>query len=288
MALMHRIPPNNYWFGTHYNVNLYRGCNFGCIYCDSRSDCYHIDNFSQVILKPDIQNQIVKEMKQKRKKGVISLGAMSDSYNSFESKQKATRFFLECADRYGFGVQITTKSDLICRDIDLLRSISRHSPVCIAFTITAADDALAKQIEPYAPSSKRRFAALEMFRQQGIFSGITMMPLIPELNDTADNISAILQQAKKTGALFIHPFLGVTTRDGQREYFLAHLKELYPELADRLSRKFKKQYIWQRSAMTKHYRMIHSYGAAHDMHVSMPDIIHTYQAPYQEIQLSMF
>ncbi|MEI6578779.1 MAG: radical SAM protein, partial [Eubacteriales bacterium] len=134
----------NVWFGSNYNMNIYKGCCHGCIYCDSRSECYRVENFDTVRAKENALATIERELKSKRKTGVIGTGAMSDPYNPFEKEHELTRGALALINRYRFGVAIATKSDLVARDIDILKEISKHSPVLIKLTVTAADDALCK------------------------------------------------------------------------------------------------------------------------------------------------
>ena len=151
---------NKTWFGTDYTMNIYKGCMHGCIYCDSRSDCYHIDHFDTVRAKENALLLIRNELRRKVKPGVICTGAMSDPYNPFESELCLTRHALELIEAYEFGVAIATKSDLITRDIDVLGGIQTKAPVICKITLTTLDDALAKKIEPYAPSPSRRLEAL--------------------------------------------------------------------------------------------------------------------------------
>jgi DNA repair photolyase len=155
---------------------------------------------------------------------------MSDPYNPKEAEYKFTEWALRLIDCYGFGVNIITKSDLVIRDIDLLKKINLHSPVGIGITITATNDELARRIEPSAPASSRRFAALKNLNSNGIYAGILMTPILPFISDTLENISAIVKLAAENGARFIYPSLGMTLRDGQREYFYRALDNLYPGL----------------------------------------------------------
>lgn len=137
---------NSTWFGNNFNMNIYKGCSHGCIYCDSRSECYQVENFDEVRAKENALALIEHELKSKRKRGIIGTGAMSDPYNPLEKEFMLTRGALELINRYGFGVSIATKSDLIIRDIDILKAISAHSPVVVKMTITTADDILCKKL----------------------------------------------------------------------------------------------------------------------------------------------
>lgn len=221
------------WFGKRYNMNLYRGCVHGCIYCDSRSDCYRIADFDTIAVKAEALPLLEREMRGKRRKGIIGIGAMSDPYNPLERQLRLTEQSLALMDRYGFGVHIPTKSDLIVRDIALLRAIAGHSPVSVGITITACSDQLAQAIEPAAPSSTRRFAALRQLAGNGIYSGILMMPILPFISDSRENILTLVRTAADCGVQYIYPWFGLTLRPGQREYFYQALDRLYPGLKRR-------------------------------------------------------
>ena len=216
------------WFGAQWNMNLYRGCNGGCIYCDSRSECYQIEKFDEVKAKANALALLEKELSSKRSTGVVGMGAMSDPYNSFERQEKLTRGALMLLHRKEFGVTIATKSDLILRDIDLLQAIDAHSPVCIKLTVTTADDDLSRKIEPRSPVSSRRLEALERLSRKGIYAGILLMPVLPFLTDSDENILQIVKRAKESGAKFIYPYYGVTLRGNQKQYYYQQLDRLFP------------------------------------------------------------
>ena len=208
---------NEQWFGNNYNMNIYKGCCHGCIYCDSRSECYGIEDFDRVRAKKMLWI-IARDLKSKRKTGVVGMGAMSDPYNPFEKEYELTRGALKLIHKYGFGVSIATKSDLIVRDIDLLKSIQTHSPVLAKITITTCDDALCKKIEPNVALSSKRFEAIKKLSDHGIFVGILLMPVLPFIEDNEENIMGIIHLAHKSGAKFIYPAFGVTLRQNQRDW----------------------------------------------------------------------
>lgn len=216
------------WFGCDYNMNIYKGCCHGCIYCDSRSECYGVDHFDEVRCKQDALVIIERELKGKRKTGVVGTGAMSDPYNPYEATRKLTRGALTCIDRYGFGISTMTKSALITRDIDVYKRIAAHSPVCVMLTVTTADDALCSKIEPHVSLSSVRFAAVKELSEAGLFAGVLLMPLLPFINDTEENVSAIVVEAAKAGARFIYPAFGVTLRQNQRVHFYEQIDRLFP------------------------------------------------------------
>jgi len=187
---------DNSWFDINYNMNIYKGCCHGCIYCDSRSECYQIEDFDRVRAKENAIESIGKELKGKRRKGVIGTGAMSDPYNPLEKKFQLTRGALEEVNKYNFGISIATKSPLITRDIDILKKISSHSPVLIKMTITTFDDDLCKRIEPNVPCSSERFKAIKQLSDNGIYTGILLMPILPFINDT-EEMEKVLEEYYK-------------------------------------------------------------------------------------------
>lgn len=216
------------WFGCDYNMNIYKGCCHGCIYCDSRSECYCVENFDEVRSKQDALAIIERDLKSKRKTGVIGTGAMSDPYNPYEAVHELTRGALKCIDRYGFGISAMTKSALITRDIDVYLNIASHSPVCVMLTVTTADDALCRIIEPNVSVSSKRFEAVKALTEAGLFSGVLLMPLLPFINDTEENVAAIVKEATNAGARFIYPAFGVTLRQNQRTHFYEQIDRLFP------------------------------------------------------------
>lgn len=232
------------WFASNYTVNIYRGCPYACIYCDSRSECYGIDDFSVVCVKENALGVLERELSKKKRRGTILTGSMSDPYNPFEGDQELTRGFLKLADRYRFGVVVITKSDLVCRDADMFAAIGSHSPAAVNITITAADDAVAKRIEPHAASSADRFRAIEKLSAQDILCGVLLLPVLPFITDTRENISAIVSRAAEAGAAFVYAekYFAVSLRDRQRTYFYDRLDEQFPGIRERYERAFGDQY----------------------------------------------
>lgn len=220
------------WFGSNFNMNIYRGCNQGCIYCDSRSSCYQIQNFDNVRAKKDAPLKVEQELKNKRKKGVISMGGMSDPYNHLEEELKYTREILKSINKHQFGVSCITKNNRILRDLDLFKEINKHSAVTIGITITTFDDRLQGRIERNVSSTSERFDIIKKFSEEGIFTGILLMPILPFINDTEENIINIVKKAHEVGAKFIYASFGVTLRDNQRLYFF-----------EKIGEKLTKQYI---------------------------------------------
>lgn len=278
------------WFGTDYNMNIYKGCSHGCIYCDSRSDCYGIENFNMVKPKENALEIIRNDLRRKVKKGVVGMGAMSDPYNPLEKELLLTRHSLELIYAYGFGVTIATKSDLILRDIDILSMIKEEAPVLCKITITAAEDELCKKIEPYAALSSKRFAVLKSLGENDIFAGVLLMPVLPFIEDNEDNIIKIVEKSREAGAKFIYPAFGMTLRDSQREYYYKKLNELFPEenLCEKYIKRYGNYYNCQspnaKGLWKVFKKMCDKYGIMYDM----KDIIHSYKNKYSMSQLTLF
>lgn len=232
------------WFGANYNMNIYKGCCHGCIYCDSRSSCYGVENFDTVRAKENALAVIRHDLKSKTKTGIVMTGAMSDPYNPFEETQQLTWGALGLLDRFGFGICICTKSDLVCRDIDVLHRIKLHSPVTINFTITTADDALCKKIEPNVCPTSARLSAMEKLAGTGINCGVLLMPVLPFINDMQENIEQIVRMAAAAGAKWIYAGsgFGVTLRMNQRSYFYEQLDQLFPGIKKKYMESYANSY----------------------------------------------
>ncbi|MBD7910715.1 MULTISPECIES: radical SAM protein [Clostridium] len=282
---------NNIWFGVNYNMDIYKGCCHGCIYCDSRSDCYKISNFEKVRVKKDSINIIRRELRGEKRKGVVGTGAMSDPYNPYEKKLKLTRSALEEINTLNFGVSIATKSSLIIRDIDILKKIQEHSPVIVKITITTYDDELCKKIEPNVCSSSERFDAIKVLAESGIYTGVLFMPVLPFINDDAENIENIVKKAYESGAKFIYSTgIGVTLRNYQRQYYYEKLAEIFHD--EKLVKKYIDTYgndyecrsKWADSLWKVFVNECNKYGICY----KMKDIIKGYKKYYEEEQLSWF
>jgi DNA repair photolyase len=229
------------WFGIKYTMNLYRGCQHQCIYCDSRSECYQIADFAEIQVKVNALERLSDEIRRKRVKGTIGTGSMNDPYMPIEEERRLTRGALRIISAAKFPVHIITKSDLVLRDLDILQEIQRVY-AAVSFTITSADDTLSKKVEPGAPVSSRRFAALKSLSANSITAGVTMMPILPFIEDSDENIRALVQMAAETGAKYIIPSFGLTLRDRQREYFYAKLDRLFPGLREQYQRRYGERY----------------------------------------------
>jgi DNA repair photolyase len=276
------------WFGIDYNMNIYRGCSHGCIYCDSRSLCYGIENFDQIRAKKDALRIIRDDLLKKKKRGVVATGAMSDPYNPCEKELKLTRNALELLNAYRFGVAIATKSTVILRDTDIVADIQAHSPVLVKMTITTADDNLCGILEPKAPLSSERFEAVKKISDSGIYVGILMMPVLPFIEDTEKNIREIVRRAKENGARFIYPALGMTLRAGNREYYYEKLDRYFPGVKEKYIRIYDERYNCLSPKARKLWSVFAEECNRHELRHQMKDIITDYRRGYTARQLNLF
>jgi len=221
--------------GNGTGMNIYRGCTHGCIYCDSRSLCYHFTHpFEDVEVKINAPGLLEKALKSKRKKCMIGTGSMSDPYMHCEQELRLTRRCLEIIYDRGFGAAVQTKSDRILDDIDLLDKINRKTKCVVQMTLTTYDDDLCSVLEPNVCNTKRRIEVLRQMNQRGIPTVVWLTPILPFINDTEENITAILNECVRTGVKGIICFgMGVTLREGDREYFYEALDRHFPGLKQR-------------------------------------------------------
>ncbi len=225
-------------------MNIYRGCTHGCIYCDSRSRCYGFTHeFEDIEVKINAPQLLERALKSKRKRCMIGTGAMCDPYLHIEESLKLTRKCLELIDQYEYGVAVQTKSTRVLRDMDLLKSINDKSKAVVQMTMTTYDETLCKILEPNVSTTKERFKALLQFKEAGIPSIVWLTPILPFINDTEENIRGILEYCVKAGVKGIICFgMGVTLRDGDREYFYKALDKHFPGVKNKYIRTYGNAY----------------------------------------------
>ncbi|MFH1570443.1 MAG: radical SAM protein [Gemmatimonadota bacterium] len=240
-TLLASVQPPDPLFGLRYNMNLYRGCQHQCIYCDSRSACYGIDDFADVQVKANALQLLPRELAAKRKRGTIGFGAMNDCYMPVEAHWQLTRQALEMIAARRFPVHILTKSDLVRRDLDLLARIAEVY-AAVTFTITTARDDLARQLEPGAPPPSARLAAMSEVARAGILTGTALMPVLPFLEDTDESVAAVVEATAAAGGRYVLAGFGVTLRDRQRDHFYAQLDRLFPGVRPRYEAAFRDRY----------------------------------------------
>ncbi len=216
-------------------MNLYRGCSHGCIYCDARSTCYNMDHdFEDIEIKSNAVTLLEQALSHKRSRCMIGTGAMSDSYIPLEKQLEHTRKCLELIERYGFGLAIQTKSDLILRDLDLLKRINEKTKCVVQITMTTYDEQLCKIIEPGVCTTKRRAEVLNILRDNGIPTVVWMTPILPFINDTIENIQGLLNYCIEARVFGILTFgLGLTLRDGDRQYYYEKLDKHFPGIKEK-------------------------------------------------------
>ncbi len=269
------------WFGIKYTMNLYRGCQHRCIYCDSRSECYGIADFDgEVLIKANALKLLRSELPRKRARGYIGTGSMNDPYMPLERTLHLTGQALEIIAGFSFPVHILTKSDLVLRDIETLSAIDRAavgpSPgAVVSFTVTTHDDDLASKIEPGAPPPSARFRALAALAERGFRAGVVLMPVLPFLEDNPDNIRQIVHRAHECGASHVIPAFGVTLRDRQREHYYQQLDRLFPGLRERYERAFGSRYFAPAAGAARLEALFADLSARYGLACSVPP----YQPP---------
>ncbi len=230
--------------GGHCGMNIYRGCTHGCIYCDSRSRCYQFTHpFEDIEVKRNAPELLEKALRSKREKCMIGTGAMSDPYMHCEEELKLTRRCLEIIRDNEFGLAIQTKSDRILRDIDLLDEINSRTKCVVQMTLTTYDDELCGIIEPNVCNTKRRIEVLQKMQERGIPTIVWLTPILPFINDTEENITAILNECARTGVKGVIDFgMGLTLREGDREYYYAALDKYFPGMKERYIERYGNAY----------------------------------------------
>lgn len=274
-------------------MNLYRGCLHGCIYCDARSLCYQMDHvFEDIEVKENALELLEKTLKSKKKRCMIGTGAMTDPYIPIEEKFLLTRGALALIEKYGFGVAIQTKSARILRDMDLLTKINAQSKAVVQMTLTTHDDALCQILEPNVSVTSERVAALKAFRDADIPTVVWISPILPFLNDTRENIEGILEScidAKVKGVLCFN--MGLTLRDGNREYFYAQLDRHFPGLKEQYIRTYGNRYELNSPRNAELMRLFHSTcekaGMMHDVNAIF-SYLHAFEEKEARSQLSFF
>ena len=226
-------------------MNLYRGCSHGCIYCDSRSSCYQMPHaFEDIEVKQNALVLLEEALRRKRKKCMIGTGSMTDPYIPLETELGSVRHAMELVYKYGCGFTVLTKSDRILRDLDLLQKINASAKCVVQMTLTTYDEELCKKIEPYVSTTHERFEALKQLRDAGIPTVVWLAPILPFINDTEANLRGILDYCIEAGVYGIICFgMGLTLRDGNREYFYQQLDRHFPGLKKRYIDTYGNQYV---------------------------------------------
>ena len=272
-------------------INIYRGCSHGCIYCDSRSACYNMKHdFEDIEVKQNAPQLLEKALKSKRRKCMIGTGSMSDPYLHIEQSLKLTRQCLEVIERYGFGVTILTKSTQILRDLDLLIKIHRKARCVVQMTLTTYDDTLSKILEPHVSTTKERIEALKTFKKHGIPTVVWLCPILPYITDTKENITQILEACKEAQVDAILCFgMGVTLREGNREYFYEALNQYFPGLKEIYQKNYGVSYECSSPHHDELMNLCRSFCAEHHILFGTDEVFQfLHEFPVQIEQLSLF
>lgn len=274
-------------------MNLYRGCTHGCIYCDSRSDCYHMNHaFEDIEVKQNALELLEDALKRKRKRCMIGTGAMTDPYIPLENDLRYVRKSLSLAEKYGFGFTLITKSTQVLRDLDILKKINEKTKCVVQMTLTTYDEQLCRKLEPNVSTTKERYEALKILHQEGIPTVVWLCPILPFINDTEENLRGILNYCVEAKVYGIINFgMGLTLREGNREYFYKQLDRLFPGLKGKYIAYYGNQYILP-SPNENHLRKIFNqtcdkYHIVHD-NDKVFEYLRTYEEKDKCEQLSLF
>ena len=264
-------------------MNIYRGCEHGCIYCDSRSRCYNMNHaFEDIEVKINAPELLEQALKHKRKRCMIGTGSMSDPYMPLEKELKLTRKCLEIIDKYNFGFTLITKSDLVLRDLDLLKKINEKTKCVVQMTITTFDDELCRIIEPNVCVTSRRIEVLKILHENNIPTIVWMTPILPFINDNEENVMNILKACKKAGVYGIMTFgIGLTLREGDREYYYEKLDSYFPGLKNRYIRKYGNSYELKVPDEERLYKLLTSYCTANNIEYR-PDRLFKYLYTFKD------
>jgi len=287
---MHEIEAKSILSGQN-GMNLYRGCQHGCIYCDARSTCYQINHdFEDIAVKKNALTLLEDALRRKRVPCMIGTGSMTDPYMPLESRLCHMRRALELIRRYGFGVTVHTKSDRVLRDLDLLQEIQRQAKCVVQMTLTTCDEELCRIVEPNVCTTRARFEALCTLRDAGIPTVVWLCPILPFLNDTAENVNGILDYCEAAQVRGIICFgMGLTLRTGSREYFYQQLDRHFPGLRQRYVRSYGNAYELssprQAELMELFHRRCAAAGIMHNNDAIFHDLHQLDAKPLQQLTL---
>lgn len=274
-------------------MNLYRGCSHGCIYCDSRSTCYHMEHpFEDIEIKENAIELLEAALKRKRSKCMLGTGSMCDPYIPLEESIGNVRKALCLVEQYGFGFTLITKSARVLRDLDVLKRIHEKTKCVVQMTLTTYDEELCKKLEPNVSTTKERFEVLKILRDAGIPTVVWLCPILPFINDTMENLEGLLRYCMEARVVGILNFgMGLTLREGNREYFYAQLDRLFPNMKERYQKAYGNQYSIlsprNKELMTYFHQTCETHGILHD-NSKIFTYLQTFEEKTQKVQLSLF
>lgn len=278
---------------AHNGMNLYRGCTHGCIYCDSRSICYHMEHdFEDIEVKENAIELLEDKLKRKRQKCMLGTGSMTDPYIPLEKQLQHVRQALLLAEKYGFGFTLITKSSLVLRDIDILKRIHEKTKCVVQMTLTTYDEELCRKLEPHVSTTKERFEALKKLNEAGIPTIVWLCPILPFINDTKENLYGILKYCIEAKVYGIINFgMGVTLREGNREYFYSQLDRLFPGMKEKYIQTFGTQYIITSPHEKELHKILHDVCQKHNIICDNEQLftyLKTFESKQATVQLSLF
>ena len=259
-------------FNCDYTLDLYKGCDLGCIYCDGRSSCFKNKDFDEVKVKKDCISILNKELRNKKKKGIISMGILSDPYTNLEKELELTRKALKLILKYGFGVIIHTKSDLIIRDIDLLKQIHNNYIALVNISISTSNDSISEKIEPNTSTSIERFSTIKKLKDEGLYCGISMKPVIPYITDKIEDLNNFLELSKNSNADFILTDMKLTLRDQQRDYFLNKLEQSFYGISYQYRRVYNNRKNCETLKWKENYEVLKDFCIKNHLYYQIDDI----------------
>ncbi len=272
-------------------MNLYRGCTHGCIYCDSRSLCYHTPiPFEDIEVKQNAPELLEDALSRKRNKCMIGTGSMCDPYMHCEKELCMTQKTLQLINRYGFGAALQTKSDMVLRDLEIIEEINKKTKFVLQMTVTTADDDLCRIIEPNVCPTSRRFEVLKIFREKGIPTIVWLSPILPFINDTEENLLSIIDRCVQVGVKGIICFgFGLTLRDGNREYFYSALDKHFPGIRERYQKSFGNSYVCESPNSARLMQVFKRECGRHKI-ICTPDECFSYMKlfPKKDLQMDLF
>lgn len=274
-------------------MNLYRGCSHGCIYCDSRSKCYRIEHdFEDIEIKANAIELLESTLRRKRKKCMLGTGSMTDPYIPLEEEIGSVRKALSLAYQYGFGFTLITKSARVLKDLDLLKSINSKTKCVVQMTLTTYDEGLCKKLEPNVSTTRERFEALKQLHDAGIPTVVWLCPILPFINDTEENITGILNYCIEANVYGIICFgMGMTLREGNREYFYKQLDRLFPHMKEKYIQAYGDQYALRSPRSSSLMKLFHQTcaknGIVHD-NKQIFEYLNTFEEKQSSVQLSLF
>lgn len=274
-------------------MNLYRGCSHGCIYCDSRSKCYQMDHhFEDIEVKANAVELLEDALKRKRKPCMIATGSMTDPYIPLEMELGHVRRTLELVEKYGCGFTVITKSDHVLRDLDLMKRINEKTKCVVQMTLTTYDNALCRKLEPGVCTTGRRLQVLETLRDAGIPTVVWLSPILPFINDTEENLRGLIDYCIRANVRGIICFgMGLTLREGNREYFYRQLDRLFPGMKERYIHTYGQRYMVTSPRNAELMRLFHALceenGILHD-NAQIFSYLHTFEEKTAQSQLSLW